>query len=327
MTRIDPQRLLRLAVLIKEGSFRKAADTLGITQPALSQSIAQLEDEVGVQLITRSARGVHPTLYGEALYGHARVIDSELARATQQIQNLFAGSSGSLLIGAPTGGGMFIVAQALCALMGTRADVNMRVIENVQVEELISQLHDRAIDLVVSPKLPEITLRGARAVKLFQTRRVLCVRRNHPMAADPRLENLMDYPFVCPPDDMGILSDIKSTFLLNGLPLPPKMIISNSISLAKDIVMNSDAFTIISDISALRESGSELICHDMPSDRSSWYYFVCRPEYIATEPIRSFIREITSVCDQWGLPVHKDAMHYQNFGRVLREAPSVGDRL
>ncbi|MBD7939969.1 LysR family transcriptional regulator [Brevundimonas guildfordensis] len=320
MTRIDPQRLLRLAVLIKEGSFRKAADTLGITQPALSQSIAQLEDEVGVQLITRSARGVQPTVYGEALYGHARIIDSELVRATQQIQNLFAGSSGSLLIGSPTGGGIFIVAQAICGFMSARSDVNMRIIENVQVEELISQLHDRTIDLVVCPKLPEIALRGARAIRLLQTKRVLCVRKNHPMADDLSIENLKDYSFVCPPDDMGILSDIKSVFSLSGQPIPSRLIISNSISLAKDIVLNSDAFTIISDISALRESGSELICKEMPSSRSSWYYFVCRPEYIATEPVRAFLGEFITVCEQWGLPVHSDAVHYQKFGRAPRDS-------
>ena len=319
MTRIDPQRLLRLAVLIKEGSFRKAAETLGITQPALSQSIAQLEDEVGVQLITRSARGVHPTLYGEALYGHARIIDSELARATQQIQSLFAGSSGSLLIGSPTGGGMFIVAQALCNVMASRADVNMRVVENVKVEELISLLHDRDIDLVVSPKLPEIALRGARALRLFRTRKILCVRKGHPMAGDLRLENLMAYPFVCPPDDMGILSDIKSIFTMNGLPMPSKMVVSNSISLAKDMVLSSDAFAIVSDVSVLKERSEDLQCKEMSSEKSNWYYFVFRPEYVATDPIKNFIREAISVCGHWGLEVHNDALHFKRFGRAPHE--------
>lgn len=319
MTRIDPQRLLRLAVLIKEGSFRKAADTLGITQPALSQSIAQLEDEVGVQLITRSARGVHPTLYGEALYGHARIIDSELVKATQQIENLFAGSSGSLLVGSPTGGGMFIVAQALAALMAERPEVNIRVIENVQVEELISQLHDRAIDLVVCPKLPDIALRGARSIRLFQTRRVLCVRKGHPMADNPTIENLRTYPFVCPPDDMGILSDIKSIFSLAGHAMPEKLIVSNSISLAKDMVLSSDAFTIISDISALRERAHEMVCREVPSDRNGWYCFACRPEYIATDLARSFIERMVAVCEQWEIPVHPDAVHYYRFGRAPRE--------
>jgi DNA-binding transcriptional LysR family regulator len=319
MTRIDPQRLLRLAVLIKEGSFRKAAETLGITQPALSQSMAQLEDEVGVQLITRSARGVHPTLYGEALYSHARVIDSELARATQQIESLFAGSAGSLLIGSPTGGGMFIVAQTLCRMMSSRTDANVRVIENVKVEELIGSLHDRDIDVVVSPKLPELTLKGARAIRLFGTRKILCVRKGHPEAQNLSLEALINYPFVCPPDDMGILSDIKSIFSTRGLSFPSSTIISNSISLAKDMVIGSDAFTIVSDISILESKTSALSCLDLSEGSVSWYYLLFRQEYVATEPVKNFVKELLLVCKEWGIEVHSEALYFQKYGKPPRE--------
>lgn len=324
MTRIDPQRLLRLAVLIKEGSFRKAADALGITQPALSQSMAQLEDEVGVQLITRSARGVHPTLYGEALYSHAKVIDSELARATQQIESLFAGSAGSLLIGSPTGGGMFIVAQALCKMTMSRSDVNVRVVENVKVEELIGSLHDRDIDVVVSPKLPEITLRGARALRLFRTRKMLCVRKNHPEAEKLSLDRLGEYPFVCPPEGMGILSDIKSIFTMNGIKFPSNTIISNSISLAKDIVLGSNAFTIVSDISILQDKDTNLVCIDVDEDNSKWYYLIFRQEYIATDPVKSFLKEVVAVCKEWDIDLHPDAIYLQKFGRMPREQPKQG---
>ncbi len=316
MTRIDPQRLLRLAVLIKEGSFRKAADALGITQPALSQSMAQLEDEVGVQLITRTARGVHPTVYGEALYSHAKVIDSELARATQQIESLFAGSAGSLLIGAPTGGGMFIVAEALCRITKSRSDVNVRVVENVKVEELISTLHDRDIDLVVSPKLPEVTLRGARAIRLFRTRKILCARKDHPEAANLSLESLQSYPYVCPPGDMGILSDIKSIFTASGLDFPSNTIVSNSISLAKDMVIGSDAFTIVSDISILKDRESHFSWREVSEAPSNWYYLIFRHEYLATDPVRNFVRELISVCNDWGVDLHQDVLFFNKFGRL-----------
>jgi|GEM_PF-6785693 len=320
MTRIDPQRLLRLAVLIKEGSFRKAAETLGITQPALSQSMAQLEDEVGVQLITRSARGVHPTLYGEALYAHARVIDSELARATQQIESLFAGSAGSLLIGSPTGGGMFIVAQALCRMTSSRTDANVRVIENVKVEELIGSLHDRDIDVVVSPRLPELTLKGARAIRLFGTRKILCVRKDHPEAHNLCLEALVNYPFVCPPDDMGILSDIKSIFSTRGLNFPSSTIISNSISLAKDMVLGSDAFTIVSDISILESKSNSISCLDLSEGTVSWYYLLFRQEYVATEPVKNFVKELIFVCKEWGVEVNGEALHFQKYGKPPRDS-------
>lgn len=320
--RIDPHRLMRLAVLINQGSFRKAADKLGLTQPALSQSIAQLEDEIGVQLITRSARGVEPTIYGEALYGHAKAIDWELAQATQQIQNLVIGSSGFLLAGATTGGGIHIVAQAVCKLKETRPQSNMRISEEILIEPLLRQLHDRSIDLIFCQRLNNFDLSGVRAIRLFHTKKMLCVRRGHPLADSLDLQKFTDYPFLCPPDEMGILSDIKSIFSDNGLTLPEKnIIVSNSISFAKEVVLNSDGFSIFSDISVARERATgELICHELPMDQGSWYYLVTRPEYIATDLVRAFIREIFAICERWNVPVHNDAVRFERFGR----GPSEG---
>ena len=114
--RIDPQRLIRLAVLIQHGSFSRAADHLGLTQPALSQSIAQIEKEVGVKLIERTPHGVEPTIYGQVLYEHAKSIDRELAQAAQQIQELAFGQKGALRVGAMVGGAASLSALAVCKL-------------------------------------------------------------------------------------------------------------------------------------------------------------------------------------------------------------------
>src|ERR1700704_1179156 len=56
-----------LQAVTQFGSMAKAAAHLSVTQPAISQSIADLEAIIGVQLLDRGPRGVMPTLYGEAL--------------------------------------------------------------------------------------------------------------------------------------------------------------------------------------------------------------------------------------------------------------------
>ena len=317
MIRIDPHRLMRLAVLINEGSFRKAAEKLGLTQPALSQSIAQMEDEVGVQLITRSARGVEPTIYGEALYRHAKAIDSELTNAAQQIQNLVIGSAGFLLAGAVTGGGIHIVAQAATRLKQTRPSANIVVSEEVFVSALLKQLHDRSIDVVISQRPSSSDTRSVRAIPLLKTRKVLCVRKGHPLEGCDDIAKFMDYPFICPPDEMGILSEIKSIFSNSGLVAPSdNIIVSNSIAFAKQFVLNSNAFSIFSDISVRKERElGQIICADM-ADNGSWYYLITRKEYVATELVRAFIREIFAVCDEWDVPIHNDALHFERFGRA-----------
>lgn len=86
--------------IIEEGSFRRAADLLGLSQPSVSQHIAALEKRHGVKLFKRSGRGVVPTPEGRALY----TLGSELLKLSEAIPGTFrdmqALRSGSLSIGA-----------------------------------------------------------------------------------------------------------------------------------------------------------------------------------------------------------------------------------
>ncbi|MZG13310.1 LysR family transcriptional regulator, partial [Streptomyces sp. SID5914] len=63
------------------GQLRHAADELGVTQQAVSKRIAALERTLGVRLFTRTARGVEPTLDGQAFLPHARSVVAHADRA------------------------------------------------------------------------------------------------------------------------------------------------------------------------------------------------------------------------------------------------------
>src|SRR3954470_3164082 len=69
-----------------EGSITRAADKLGIAQPALTRRIKQLEGELGAQLLTRLPRGVRLTGAGRDFLEHARKVVAEVARARDQIR-------------------------------------------------------------------------------------------------------------------------------------------------------------------------------------------------------------------------------------------------
>ncbi len=81
------------------GSIRAAAEALGLTQPALSKSLKQLEDRLGVILFERTQVGVEPTLFGEALRRRANILDRELEYTTWEISALSGFETGSLRIG------------------------------------------------------------------------------------------------------------------------------------------------------------------------------------------------------------------------------------
>ncbi len=76
--------------IVECGSFSRAAATIHVAQPALSQQIAELEAQMGIELLQRSARGVRPTRSGELLYREASVI----LRQLDQLPSLIRSSSG-----------------------------------------------------------------------------------------------------------------------------------------------------------------------------------------------------------------------------------------
>jgi len=76
--------------VVDAGSFSRAASTIHVAQPALSQQIAQLEEQLGVSLLLRSARGVRPTAAGEVLYREA----TSILRRLQQLPGIVRSGTG-----------------------------------------------------------------------------------------------------------------------------------------------------------------------------------------------------------------------------------------
>lgn len=97
-------RQLRYFVqIVESGSLAKASRQLFIAQPALSQQMARLEDEVGKPLLVRSHQGVVPTENGDALYHHAKFMLRQLDQAVAVARQTSAPVSGRVSLGmAPT---------------------------------------------------------------------------------------------------------------------------------------------------------------------------------------------------------------------------------
>ncbi len=82
---MDLEAVRTFVAVVETGQFQAAADDLGITQQAASKRIATLERELGVRLFARNARGVRPTVDGQALLPHARELLRVAERATAAV--------------------------------------------------------------------------------------------------------------------------------------------------------------------------------------------------------------------------------------------------
>jgi DNA-binding transcriptional LysR family regulator len=86
------------STVVQRGSMAKAAQHLGVSQPSVSEVIADLEHALGVRLLDRSAQGVEPTIYGAALFKRSVVVFDELKQSIRDIEFLSDATVGEVRI-------------------------------------------------------------------------------------------------------------------------------------------------------------------------------------------------------------------------------------
>src|SRR5712671_6335770 len=97
--RMKLQDLHVLMTVMQSGSMRKAAQSLNITQPAISRSIAELEHALGVRLLERHRQGIEATEYGRALRDCGMAVFDDLRQGVKNIEFLADPTTGEVRIG------------------------------------------------------------------------------------------------------------------------------------------------------------------------------------------------------------------------------------
>src|ERR1700758_2638065 len=115
-TRLKTRQLLLVVALAEEGNIHRAAAALSITQPAASKLLRELEETLDAPLFERLPRGMRPTLYGDALIRHARMVLGSLDQAQEELAALKAGRLGQVAVGAITSPGVRLLPAAVAAV-------------------------------------------------------------------------------------------------------------------------------------------------------------------------------------------------------------------
>jgi DNA-binding transcriptional LysR family regulator len=153
-SRLELRPLRYFAAIIEEGSIGRAAERLGLTQPALSRQMRELETVVGVALIERVSRGVVPTMAGVTLHGHANSILESVERLRGDAQRAIRGSSGRCIIGmVPTPVIREAVTRAVREAAAQHPSLALSVVE-VATPKQIAALVDSEIDLGIGHSYP-----------------------------------------------------------------------------------------------------------------------------------------------------------------------------
>lgn len=216
-----------LMTVVEAGSMGKAAQRLHTSQPAISRSIAQLENAFGVPLLDRGAHGVEPTVYGRALLDGGTAVFDGLQQAVARIEFLADPTAGEVRIGSTTLTAASFVSTVIDRFSRRYPRVAFHLVTG-SYEELHRQLRERRVDLLVTRRFGPAPDERLDFDFLFDDSFVVAVGAQSPWARRRRIRlgELANEPWVLPPAESMISVIAREAFRAAGLEYPRATVVT-----------------------------------------------------------------------------------------------------
>jgi DNA-binding transcriptional LysR family regulator len=179
LTNLGLRHLRCFVVLAEELHFARAAQRLHLSQPALSQTLKQLEQATGLRLIDRTTRRVALTAEGAALRDDALRVLAEFDGLVERAHETAAGRRGTLRVGFTIGAAVDLVPRVLRAYAAEYPDVKVELTE-FDFSEPEAGLDDDRSDVAIVR--PPIETKGVQLARLATEARVACLPESHRLA-------------------------------------------------------------------------------------------------------------------------------------------------
>lgn len=219
-------RHLRLLVAIEfAGRLTVAANTLHVSQPAISKALIELETLIGEPLFERTSKGLVATRSGATLIRASRLILSELDRASLEMQQLESKLAKTLVVGAMPTTAMTFLASALAMFSKLNPSITVQV-EEEPMPLLLPKLVAGKLDLIVGGQVRAAVPEGIRTVDLYTDLMQIAISKKHPLAKakSPTWSKMMEYPWVLPPPNNAVSIEFYSALRRLNLTAPSNLI-------------------------------------------------------------------------------------------------------
>lgn len=234
------QQLQAFVAIVSSGSLGRAAETLHITQPALSRAIRRLEDQVGAPLFERHSRGMHLTAVGEALLPHAILLQRESEQAREEIDAMRGLARGTIRCGAVGSIASLVLPLAVSGVLQKWPNLKVEIIEGVW-DRLADALVRRDIDLALSMAVPDTDEITAIGDCRWEDSSYVVAALDHPLRGRSglTLADTLDQQWAIPPRGTGPFEHLQQVFAEQGLGLPNVVVETRSITVLKSLVARS----------------------------------------------------------------------------------------
>jgi DNA-binding transcriptional LysR family regulator len=234
----------------QRGSMAQAAAQLGVSQPAVSGVIAELERTLGVPLFERSTRGVKPTMYARAMMDCSVAAFDDLKQGIRTLENLADPAAGELWIGCIESITALMLPSILQKFMQRYPRAVVHVLRLSSPTPELRDLCERNLDLVLGRMVRDPANEAELAfAPLFDNRLVVAAGADSPWARRRKIDlsDLVDEPWVLTPADCWIHKAIKEAFCVRGIKPPQVALLTYSIPLRMSLAASGPYITVFPD--------------------------------------------------------------------------------
>ena len=209
-----------LLAVEEHGGIGKAAEALGMSQPALTKAIQRVEAQTGLALFQRTANGAAPTQAGSLFLARARRIALEYEDALKEMHAIRSGEQGMLSLGYSPTVPAALVLGACRQLLKERPAARLRLRRRL-ARDLVDLLVAGELDLIVAPE-PKPDANELSFVELFRDSLSVLADDAHPLhlKRNLRLADLADQEWLLPGPTILVRQQVDAAFARQGLDLP-----------------------------------------------------------------------------------------------------------
>lgn len=245
LNRLRMRQVALMLAIEDQGTLRGAAGQLGLSQPAATKMLHELESALGLPLFERVGRGLRSTQAGERVTGYFRHLRGGMESLNRELQELRAGSAGRLAVGSIMAASPGRLTQALLALRRQWPLLAIEVAVDTS-DRLLAQLAEGVLEVVIGRPLAQ-----GDAAHLFHPvddeALSVIAARDHPLARARSVPfaALQDHGWVLQPHGSPMRSLIDQEFQAHGLPLPRGLIETRSMLTTMHLVRSSDLVAVL----------------------------------------------------------------------------------
>lgn len=245
-SRLRMRHLQLLFVLSEEGSLRKTAQTMALTQPAVTKALHELENLVGEPLFTRTPQGLLPNKLGEAAIRYAQLVFADLSGLHEELTALQSGNLGTLRIGAMgslVGG---LLPRTLAQLTRRHPKLNVTVVIDTS-DVLLQALSVDQLDLVVARVAHGWPTEELHFEAFDEELIQVVARTGHPQQgrAEVSLETLAGYPWVVQSQPAPLREIYQQIFRESQVPAPVSQLETASTMLTVSLLQQTDMLALM----------------------------------------------------------------------------------